>query len=104
MSKELAMKWVEALRSGKYEQGKGYLKNPYNKYCCLGVLCEVEVIKDYTTLTSKQDDPNTFYPGIALRTKNGTYAGGADNLVDSNDSGLSFEEIADIVERHWEEL
>lgn len=32
-------KWVAALRSGKYEQGKGYLKDG-NSYCCLGVAVE----------------------------------------------------------------
>lgn len=32
--------WIKALRSGKYKQGTGYLcKN--DKYCCLGVLCEI---------------------------------------------------------------
>ena len=29
-------KWVKALRSGKYKQGKGYLHHA-DKYCCLGV-------------------------------------------------------------------
>lgn len=33
--------WVEALRSGKYKQGKHSLKNNNDKYCCLGVLCDV---------------------------------------------------------------
>lgn len=32
--------WVAALRSGKFEQGTGYL-NAHNKFCCLGVLCEI---------------------------------------------------------------
>lgn len=40
MKKKLAMKWVEALRSGKYEQGSSYLECD-NKFCCLGVLCKV---------------------------------------------------------------
>lgn len=42
-------KWVEALESGMYKQGSGYLKmdNPYKPegeqvtYCCLGVACEL---------------------------------------------------------------
>lgn len=37
MKKEYAEKWVEALRSGKYQQGTGNLCLD-NKYCCLGVL------------------------------------------------------------------
>jgi len=45
MKKEIAKKWVKALRSGKYKQGDGYLKE-YNsknqpRHCCLGVLCEL---------------------------------------------------------------
>lgn len=31
--------WLEALRSGKYEQGVGSLYED-GKYCCLGVACE----------------------------------------------------------------
>lgn len=33
-------KWVDALRSGQYKQGQGQLSVD-NKYCCLGVLCDV---------------------------------------------------------------
>ena len=45
MRKDVAKKWVEALRSGKYKQGEGHLKQ-FNKkeeprHCCLGVLCEL---------------------------------------------------------------
>lgn len=38
------LKWVEALESGEYAQGRTYLKrgcSPDTKYCCLGVLAEV---------------------------------------------------------------
>jgi len=45
MKKDIAKKWVKALRSGKYKQGKGYLKQFNSKneprHCCLGVLCEL---------------------------------------------------------------
>lgn len=45
MKQNIMKKWVKALRSGKYKQGTGTLKQ-YNrkgqvKYCCLGVLCEL---------------------------------------------------------------
>ena len=40
MDKELKAKWVEALRSGEYEQADGVLKCDTG-YCCLGVLREV---------------------------------------------------------------
>ena len=45
MKKEIAEKWVRALRSEKYRQTKGALKikNKAGKtsHCCLGVLCEL---------------------------------------------------------------
>lgn len=40
MNSEVANKWVEALRSGQYEQGFGLL-NDNNQYCVFGVLCDV---------------------------------------------------------------
>lgn len=36
---KLVEKWRDALRSGKYKQGKDYLRNAANHFCCLGVLC-----------------------------------------------------------------
>lgn len=33
--------WLEALRSGKYIQGKGELRSMDNRFCCLGVLCDL---------------------------------------------------------------
>lgn len=41
MDKKLKAKWVKALRSGKYKQGKGVLRTADNKFCCLGVLVDV---------------------------------------------------------------
>ena len=46
MKKEVAKKWIKALRSGKYKQGYDCLKQTYLKknktyHCCLGVLCEL---------------------------------------------------------------
>lgn len=33
--------WVDALRSGDYEQGTGALRSSRDKFCCLGVLSDV---------------------------------------------------------------
>jgi hypothetical protein len=44
MKKEIAQKWVKALRSGKYKQGQKALKyhnKGVTRHCCLGVLCEL---------------------------------------------------------------
>lgn len=40
LPKKFAKKWLKALRSGEYEQGRIELYNKnLNKYCCLGVAC-----------------------------------------------------------------
>lgn len=42
MDKKLKDKWVKALRSGNYKQGKNKLRSlEDNCFCCLGVLCDV---------------------------------------------------------------
>lgn len=42
LSKKVKDKWVKALLSGKYEQGKEKLYNTIdNTYCCLGVAREI---------------------------------------------------------------
>lgn len=43
MNPEIKQKWVDALRSGQYEQGKMQLRTARNEYCCLGVLCDLAV-------------------------------------------------------------
>lgn len=53
MKKEIKEKWIAALRSGEYKQGRSYLRIN-KKYCCLGVLCDIhdpnKWIKPLTTL------------------------------------------------------
>lgn len=38
---DLKARWLEALRSGKYTQGEGQLRSLDDKFCCLGVLCDI---------------------------------------------------------------
>ena len=40
MDADLKAKWLEALRSGKYEQTQGTLRDG-DAFCCLGVLCDL---------------------------------------------------------------
>ena len=47
MDKSVKQEWVEALRSGEYEQATGVLRRQTDdgiKHCCLGVLCDI--VKD----------------------------------------------------------
>lgn len=41
MDTKVKRKWIKALLSGKYKQGKGQLRSQKDKYCCLGVLLDV---------------------------------------------------------------
>lgn len=46
MDQSIKEKWVEALRSGDYEQGTGALRQKNERtgtetFCCLGVLCDI---------------------------------------------------------------
>lgn len=45
---EVKRKWLEALRSGEYKQGRSYLHyqqagSGEERFCCLGVLCDLAV-------------------------------------------------------------
>lgn len=42
MNPEVKEKWLAALRSGNYAQGKGVLREG-DGFCCLGVLCDVAI-------------------------------------------------------------
>jgi hypothetical protein len=46
MNKEFVLEWIEALESGEYRQGRGSLRTYDDKYCCLGVACDLLVQKD----------------------------------------------------------
>lgn len=45
MKQNIMKQWIKALRSGKYKQGEGTLKQYDSKgqaqHCCLGVLCDL---------------------------------------------------------------
>lgn len=89
MNAELKAKWVEALRSGEYQQGKKRLKH-MGRYCCLGVLAHVagEPIRRSDRCLS-----TTFERRIGLDSRV------ADDLAVMNDvNGKSFPEIAAYIE------
>lgn len=86
MDPEMKKRWVEALRSGKYKQGKGRLHDEvHDTYCCLGVLNEIEDLG---------------IPGEAGALDGNTVDAFDQNvLIRMNDvMGCSFEHIADWIE------
>lgn len=64
MDQDIKRRWVDALRSGEYEQAKNYLSTS-DGYCCLGVLCEIAVqdgvvFKDHEAYFSEEEPQNDY--------------------------------------------
>jgi len=61
MEQKIKEKWIAALRSGNYEQGQGALRRADvtgDKYCCLGVLCEIVLDEGIEYDNSEYPDEN----------------------------------------------
>ena len=128
MNPEVKQKWIDALRSGKYEQGSEKLRS-VSGYCCLGVLCDLYAQEHDTQWefrgneeTNLQPMDYWYYEGESeflpesvmdwaeLKTHNPTvrvYCEDSDDedtcyyndeIANVNDSGYSFNQIADTIE------
>lgn len=134
MNRDIASRWTAALRSGEYLQGSGQLAVEYPsgevEYCVLGVLCDLahadgvvrprraverswvaatelrygssgygSVLPDEVVEWAEVDDPD---PVVQWS------AGGETNqspMTQLNDeAGLTFEELADLIDQQWEFL
>lgn len=76
MNKEIKQKWVEALRSGKYTQGRNRLASSNGSYCPLGVLCELAVEADVAH--KRQAESGYVY---FVRFDNSVYFAGSEEAV-----------------------
>lgn len=112
---ENAKKWVEALRSGKYAQTHGSLRNTEDDgenpvgFCCLGVACDVsglgrwfDVDYEVDSETADMTLPKAVQTWLGLREPDGSF--GDSSLTAINDAGDSFEVIAGIIEKHADQL
>jgi hypothetical protein len=102
MNKEIKNKWVVALRSGEYKQGKHLLRSTGNRYCCFGVLCDVLgqewVLKEVFDAKWTCDGYSGWPPPLATA---GIDRGHVDRLVSMNDDvGSAFSEISNYIEKH----
>ncbi len=114
--KAVVSRWVKALRSGKYKQGKQFLHRKSRKqerYCCLGVLCELAVHAKVISQAALDDDtfyydhneqilPTAVKNWVGLNEEDGSYGGGS--LVELNDDGKKFTTIAKLIESKPEGL
>ena len=103
--------WVDALRSGEYQQVTGQLKDTLDEegeivgYCCLGVLCEIAKKKGFIREYNASDEgvPPQVRKLVGLTTGDGDFARrgheGELSLVSENDiAKKSFKQIANIIE------
>ena len=108
INQEIKQMWVEKLRSGDYKQGTNALRNRQDEFCCLGVLCDIvhsdgwkklenSPFRDYTHESGTLD--GTFLTGTILKDV-GLSEHDASNLVEINDMGDSFVDIANYIEKY----
>lgn len=113
MNAEVKATWVADLRSGKYKQGRDYLRTAEGTYCCLGVLCDRSPVGHWASNpTETADHCVPFVTGsdpvavTHLPDKVVEWAGLTDaksqkiidRLIVANDDGDNFNTIADEIE------
>lgn len=108
LPEEFKQKWIEALRSGAYLQGKGRLYDELdNTYCCLGVACIVagipkdDIVGEPTTDIESGIEEGKLPKGLVYENGDGENDKEIDYLMQMNDQdGKTFEDIADFVEKN----
>lgn len=101
MKRRLMKKWIAALRSGKYKQGKEKLLSYDNDsnpcYCCLGVLQAIEP-RIITDDVDELLDPESVKKFLGVSTTDGF---NQSKYAQWNDRGDPFSVIASRLEQQW---
>lgn len=90
-------RWVEALESGEYEQGTAQLRTTNNKWCCIGVWCNIidptawqrDNCGEWRWHGDRSYAPQTSAKGLSSQDQS--------NLASLNDRGQSFRAIASVI-------
>jgi hypothetical protein len=128
MNSQVKEKWIAALRSGKYDQGSEKLRS-HQGYCCLGVLCDLyskEKNTEWKFNGEYEESPlpmdywyfdgeSEFLPESVREWAGFSIASPQvrvevteddedewfdnDDIANLNDSGYSFTELANIIEK-----
>lgn len=113
MNPDVKAQWVAALRSGEYKQGQGllhYHDGNDDRMCCLGVLSHLAVKAGACSRYFDDEQGEYVYGSGAVAhlprevvewasLDDDSPSVERDLLVNINDDGASFEEIADMIER-----
>lgn len=102
--------WIEALRSGKYKQAQGRLRNSEGM-CCLGIACDISGLGEWSKgidgdFFTFVDESGSFKSALSIKVMewlglysyNGKLKGSSATLAARNDKGATFKEIADLIE------
>lgn len=102
LNKRLKNKWLKALRSGEYKQGKGslciYNKKGEAHFCCLGVFADVAIKEPWKTVRGSElsVENNTAYVPINYIPMNVQHS-----LTNLNDGvSYTFKRIANWIEKN----
>ncbi len=121
MNPEIKARWVEALRSGEFQQGHQALHRAADKvgperFCCLGVLCTLAVRADVLPPPQLVEENELYQYGdgsqwekaflpqkvvdwAGLNSYSPYVGAGYDQALSVlNDQGTAFAEIADLIE------
>lgn len=120
MPKEKLEKWLTALRSGEYDQAQEVLHDQdHNAYCCLGVLMACNGTPPYSAESGEEEEQGEELPLKSWLDAQGITFSSTSDMLDSkdrlgrtpylplmgctadqaNDSGHTFAEIADAIEK-----
>jgi hypothetical protein len=126
MNTQIKQKWIDALRSDKYEQGSEKLRS-VTGYCCLGVLCDLYSQEHNVKWEFRGNEETNLQPmdywyfdgdsellpesvmnWAELKTHNPTvrvHCVDSDDeytndIASVNDSGYNFSRIASLIEAH----
>lgn len=111
---DLHRKWIDALRSGNYKQGREALRTDDDEFCCLGVAadqvegikwqdgvgdrCCIAVFPNGNIATALLPQPYGDLLGLEVADLDKYCSVIQWVLADMNDAGWSFSEIADAIE------
>jgi len=111
MNPQIKQKWVSALRSGEYQQTQRYLRKE-DGFCCLGVLCDLygkENNVEWNLANNGHNyefqDKESYLPSSVIEWSGveedaPRINGEIGTLSELNDTGSTFEQIANLIEEH----
>lgn len=113
MKKAHALKWIKALRSGKYKQTTGVLRSDQG-YCCLGVLDQIfpklnlasgdlECLVNYRKIGLSSSSGNLIGGGCLAQLNDGTSSASILTKGTATHEQLNFDEIADVIQIEYVE-